>query len=81
MKKGLSQEQLNWLYSREWFSNYRNNCERAGTEIRWTEYKTGDLDPRNIISGAFPWSGTPEGHDYWYKAQSEWLEYLNTIKD
>ena len=81
MKKGLSQEQLDWLYSREWFSNYRNNCERAGTEIRWTKYKTGDLDPRNVISGAFQWSGTPEGIGYRYKAQSEWLEYLNTIKD
>lgn len=81
MKKGLSQEQLGWLYSREWFSNYRNNCVRAGTEIRWTKYKAGDLDPRNVISGAFQWSGTPEGIGYWYKAQSEWLEYLNTIKD
>lgn len=81
MKKGLSQEQLDWLYSREWFSNYRNNCERAGTEIGWTEYKTGDLDPRNIILGAFQWSSTPEGLEYWRKAHLKWLEYLDTIKD
>ena len=81
MKKGLSQEQLNWLYSRGWFPNYCSNLIKAGTEARWTKYKTGDYDPENVLFGAFQWHDTPEGVDYWAKAHSEWLEYLNTIKD
>lgn len=81
MKKGLSQEQLDWLYSREWFPNYCSNIIKMGTEMRWTKYKTGGLNPRNVISGAFEWCYTPEGIRYWCEAHLEWLEYLDTIKD
>ena len=30
-------------------------------------------DPKNVISGAFPWDETEEGHEYWYNLSTLWI--------
>ena len=39
-----------------------------------TVYLIGD--PRTFINGAFVWSQTEQGHDFWSKFDTLWMDYI-----
>jgi hypothetical protein len=35
-----------------------------------------DMEPEYLLSSAFYWQNSPEGHDYWYNIHMQWLNEL-----
>ena len=70
--KGLTQEQLNWIYKQDWFPKYCTNIIKEGEEYKWANFKSGEANPEHLIFTAFTWGLTPEGSFYWVKIDQKW---------
>lgn len=67
-----------YLRKQEWYSRYKANVE--GSTI---EKLKGLLSGRagvDTISRAFNWAETPEGTDFWVKANDEFMDWYLNIK-
>lgn len=66
-----------WLESRPWYEKFTANTERLNPEKGYIDYvlRCGPTD--QIISMAFIWHKTPEGHGYWQNISKEFTEWFN----
>lgn len=64
---------LNWLKTqdKEAAEYYEKNAERTRVE----KVKVVDA-----IDCVFNWTGSPQGHDFWYALEGKWLEYLQDLE-
>lgn len=66
-------EVKDWLRKQEWFEQYKNNVEKSTLET-----PNGLLSGRqglDTICRAFNWSATPEGTDFWVKANDKFVNW------
>lgn len=71
-----------WLVTRKWFENWRNNlfhcyCEPEDYGIVHS-FMNGH-EGIFTIEQAFDWKSSPEGLEYWTKANTELKTYINKI--
>lgn len=73
---------IGWLFHTGFYSSFYD-CHRAknpASDIRTlVDFVTSNkgLTFFDIVEAAFPWSKTPQGRDFWYKASNDWKNYLN----
>ncbi len=59
--------------------NWRDSYGRDTSKINdWIEWYLKD-DSTELISRAFYWKESPEGHDFWKQKDSIWREFCRTI--
>ena len=64
-----------WLKTRDWYDKYVNNLKVEYTDIyRRSKFLFGDMGT-STISGAFFYSETPEGAEYWLKIEETFLKW------
>lgn len=75
----MNKEQIksfeSFLAGRLAFTKFVDNVLKAGNTLARlyrSEYE-------EIILGAFEWSETPEGYDYWEELSDAWIEYTKTL--
>ena len=69
-----------FLYNHNAYDLYVKNFLLLNSSCKETDEKLihfivdsiNDYDAYSLISGAFPWSETKEGHNYWYKLHILW---------
>jgi len=53
-------------YGANWSYNYFFDSLMQTTLVQIMNSVAGGSSPSSVIDGSFGWSGTPEGHDFWY---------------
>lgn len=74
---------FSFLMKKGILTNYLREVIEAGPcmgEDR-LEYLRNRTVPRSWVIGAFVWTGTADGHEYWNRVDREWKSYLQEIRD
>lgn len=65
-------------------NNAWENFERAfneyNKEVKGYKNRCKE-DPKAALAGAFKWSGTREGHDYWNELNDKWMQEITPLKE
>ena len=80
---------VEWLIRRGIYDAFRANYdrtplvnrtfrERLREHIRHV-YRTPSLGPESLISSAFIFPTTPEGHDFWITHSDAWIRFYNEL--
>lgn len=71
---------IEFLERNDAWEKFERNFIIQGRDVK--EYKRDSKTNRNFhISGAFTWSETAEGHDYWRELNSKWIEENISLKE
>jgi hypothetical protein len=66
-----------WLSAQEWYEQF---CDNREEQVEYGEFFQGSTpeDERRarIISNAFDWNHTPEGFEFWEKANRSYIKWL-----
>lgn len=78
----------NFLIKRKIYDSYIKNFYCANyvfftkeNVIKFLANTIRDKDEESLIGGAFTWSCTEEGRDFWYEIDKKWREYLEKYQD
>lgn len=64
-----SEEIAGWLKDKPWYKNFKKNIRKAGELVL-----NGEKGLSTIV-GAFVWSDTKEGSQFWRKVEQEFVEW------
>lgn len=97
MRKVTKKQIINWLEAtgvKEQFEkNHKVHMVRfsGGSEDDYSldkylsqfmkQVELGEIDAYKVISGAFVWSESPEGHDYWCEVRDRLKKWLDSPED
>lgn len=80
---------VEWLIRRGIFTAFRTNYDRISpTKETFREslrehirhvYRTPSLGPEALISSAFLFPTTPEGHEFWIEHSDAWIRFYNRL--
>ena len=80
--KSLEEFFINYLHIKEIYSIYMSNFKKSHLQSYSFSEFVKDLYNDNhikiLISGAFTWSGTEQGYDFWSEQSMEFVNYIQT---
>lgn len=77
----IIQQFLTFLYNNNALKPYKDNMLKSSNhKLRILNPFYGMHNYNGIISSAFVWSETPQGHTFWDKLDNEWHHILINIK-
>lgn len=80
--KSLEEFFINYLHMKEIYSIYMSNFKKSHLQpYPFSEFVKdlyNDNHIRILISGAFTWSETEQGYDFWSEQSMEFVNYIQT---
>lgn len=80
--KSLEVFYIDYLHMKGIYSNYMFNFKRSHLQpylfSEFIKYIYNHEKLNNFISGAFNWSHTEQGHDFWLKQHIDFVDYIQT---
>ena len=80
--KSLEEFFINYLHIKEIYSIYMSNFKKSHLQsYSFSEFVKdlyNDNHIRILISGAFTWSVTEQGYDFWSEQNIDFIDYIKT---